>query len=240
MFLGHGVTVINFEKATRKLNNLSSRNTFVGSNNAHNTLNQMIIADSTASENIDQDNYIQKINQRFRYSKNKQHSLTNAIIYNNAPARVETIQQVDLPRKSVITYRLKETIIMNKRLRKRTIMQSYKSWLRREDRDNNKNATIDLPEGQLKIAYSKSMIDHNKSLYRNHNMYKEKILVYGLFKNLKDTRPYECPYKSTKHLTHVNHGSAIFPRKNISPSLHRKCVCEHFSIAKSPLRTKRH
>lgn len=240
MFLGHGVTVINFEESTRKLNNLSSKNTFVSTNNAHNTLNQMIIANSTVSENIDQDSYIQKINQRFIYSKNRQHDLTNAIVYDNVPIKVKTFQQVDFPKKSVISYKLKETININKRLRKRTIMQSYRSWLRKEDRDNNKNTTNDLPENQLRIANGNSMIDHSKSLYRTYNMHKEKILIYGLYKSLKDMRPYECPYKSTKHLTHVNHGSAIFPRKNISPLLHKKCICEHFSIAKSPLKTKLH
>lgn len=240
MFLGHGVTVINFEEPTKKLNNLSSRNYSASSNNAHSTLNQMITKDSVTSENFDQDNHIQKINQRFVYSKNRQFGSTNDRVYNNLPLKIDTNQQVDIFKKSVIYHRLKETIIINKRLRKKIIMQSYKSWLRKEDHDNSKNTNIILPEGQLEIAHNKSTTSLGMGLYRSHNMHKEKILIYGLYKSLQDNRPNKCPYKSTKHLTHVNNGSAIFPRRNISPSLHKKCICEHFSIAKSPLRSKLH
>lgn len=229
MFLGHGVTVINFDEATNKL---SSKNNFLSANNVHSTLNQMIIEESSKSENIDDDNNIQKDNQRFLYSKNNQPASRKIRIYNDAPNKVEAVQQVDIAKKSVISHKLRDTIILNKRLRKRIIMQSYKSWLRKDGHDYNINTYIDFPEGQIKLLYNNSMIDHN--------MHKEKILLYGLYKSFKDRRPCECPYKSTKLLTHVNHGSAIFPRKNISPSLHKKCICEHFSIAKSPLRTKLH
>lgn len=238
MFLNHGVNVINFDEETHKLRRFSSRKQFMNSNNIHSTLNQMIIEESSKTENDDEETPIQKINKRFVYNKDRGIGTGNFKPKEVVDPVEETtsIQHVTVPKKSVISHRLRENIAVNKRIRKRLINLSYKSWLRVDHLNHDPNTPRSFQE--VALLYSdKPVVDifTRKALEYNAH-FKGKIMLYGLYKSHRDTRPQKCPYKHAKHTTHLYQGSSVFPKKNIPPNLQKRCICEHFTIIKSPLK----
>ena len=238
MFLNNGVNVINFDEDTHKLRRFSSRKQFMNSNSIHSTLNQMIIEESSKTENDDEETPIQKVNKRFVYNKGRAIGSNNFTAKGTVKSVEETtsFQHVEVPKKSVISHRLRENIAINKRIRKRLINLSYKSWLR-VDHINHDTATPRSFQEVTLLYGDKPVVDiFRKRALENNAHFKGKIMLYGLYKSHRDTRPHKCPYKHVKHTTHLYQGNSVFLKKNISPNLQKRCICEHFTIIKSPLK----
>lgn len=119
-------------------------------------------------------------------------------------------------KKSVVEFRLKNSPLINKTFRKRLIGKTYHTWLR--------------PSSKHTALKNSSKLDNLKE-----RQLTEKFLLYGKFKATPDKRPSQCPLKFIQIVTHLDSGARIFPNRNITPNKQKKCVCEFFTIRKSPL-----
>lgn len=119
-------------------------------------------------------------------------------------------------KKSVVEFRLRARPIINKTFRKRLIGKTYITWLRPSVKHTSVKKTSEVD----------NLMERKLT---------EKLLFYGKFKATPDKRPSQCPLKFIQIVNHVDSGARIFPNPNISPNKQKKCVCEFFSIKKSPL-----
>lgn len=231
MFLSHEATVADFNEEMYNIKNFSSRKKFLYGKNIHKTLNQMIMEDSSKSENFDEEPTTRKLNSWVLNHKNSKIEYVTEKV-NKQP----TFYHAEPKKKSVISYRIKDNLAVNKKIIKRLINQSYKSWLRTEQVIQDTTILNNPMLMTLHVGLNSTIFSFDTDYFKNCSNYKGKIMLYGLHKNFPDTRPMKCPYKSVRYSTHLNQGSTVFPRKNIPPNLQKRCICEHFTIIKSPLK----
>ena len=225
----HNQTDVSFSKKNDRFHSFNNTNTFFKQStiNPHTVLNNMIQNAYTSkkeSENID-DEVIKPVPNHCKniFLKNQaisildpeeiENSKTLANTPKNQPEEQKEIYKVlpeeNLRKKTVVEYKLKGTPLVNKRIRKRLISKTYHTWLRPST---------------------------NKTSWETRNEGIAKILIYGKYKATRDTRPIICPYHLYRLKNHVANEARIFPKKYITPLRQKKCICEFFTITKSPLK----
>ena len=224
----HNQSVVSFPKKNERFNSFNNSTFFKQSTiNPHTVLNNMIqnaYISKKVSENIDDEMAKPGPNNHKNISLKNQAIIVldpeeikkNKTLPNIPTNQLEeqkdiykVLPEENFRKKTVVEFRLKGPPLVNKRIRKRLISKTYHTWLRPSV---------------------------NKTSWETDNKGIAKILIYGKYKATRDTRPMICPYHLYKLKNHVGNEARIFPKKYITPLRQKKCICEFFTITKSPLK----